>query len=498
MRALTYQALNGHLMKHWSEISPGLRFGLFYRGWTEEDFKPVSKEKRDAVESVCELGKKCVDLLNNLRARQSYLASSPGSGKAVAFDREVFSQAPFVTGMGLEHPLENGFSFLHPYGLPYLPGSSVKGVVRRAAEELALFEPEPKSEEKRWDIVKVWWLFGFDSTSGFFQSENEAQHPAVQEERQRWLDSYIASLDRCNRMLAESLVSALPNKEDRERWNRRPIDFLKELPKPHMKTARQSLHIRGALRFWDVYPKPPQSRLRVDIMNPHYNHYYQGDSNPGKKILPPGDWGTPNPIYFLTMPAGTSFHFIVEYEPALKPSVPGAISSDGAKALLGAAMDFAFSWLGFGANTSIGYGLMGSEQPPVPKILSQAPAAAEVGLRGELGHRKGAEHRGTHGKPGGQPSRPPREEQKKSTSHHFPPPPSQTKSPTQPTLKTERATLVTEVLNGKATVRMADGTQVECVKIPEYPKQPHGSKCRVKVTYDRGKPVKIIFDRWES
>ncbi|MDW8469614.1 MAG: hypothetical protein RML56_12230 [Burkholderiales bacterium] len=45
--------------------------------------------------------------------------------------------APFTTGLGNAHPLENGFAFLWPYGLPYLAGSGVKGVVRRAAQELA-------------------------------------------------------------------------------------------------------------------------------------------------------------------------------------------------------------------------------------------------------------------------------------------------------------------------------------------------------------------------
>ncbi len=36
----------------------------------------------------------------------------------------------FVTGMGREHPLENGFTWHHTFGVPYLPGSSLKGIVR--------------------------------------------------------------------------------------------------------------------------------------------------------------------------------------------------------------------------------------------------------------------------------------------------------------------------------------------------------------------------------
>lgn len=41
----------------------------------------------------------------------------------------------FVTGLGREHPVENGFAWHHVLGVPYLPGSSVKGVVRAWAEQ---------------------------------------------------------------------------------------------------------------------------------------------------------------------------------------------------------------------------------------------------------------------------------------------------------------------------------------------------------------------------
>ncbi len=40
------------------------------------------------------------------------------------------TNSPFVTGLGREHPVENGFLWHHTLGVPYLPGSSVKGIVR--------------------------------------------------------------------------------------------------------------------------------------------------------------------------------------------------------------------------------------------------------------------------------------------------------------------------------------------------------------------------------
>jgi CRISPR-associated protein Cmr6 len=40
----------------------------------------------------------------------------------------------FVTGLGLNHPLENGMAWHHTLGVPYLPGSSVKGLIRSWVE----------------------------------------------------------------------------------------------------------------------------------------------------------------------------------------------------------------------------------------------------------------------------------------------------------------------------------------------------------------------------
>ncbi len=69
------------------------------------------------------------------------------------------STSPFMTGLGIEHPLENGFSFLNPYGVPYLPGRGNKGVLRRAAQLLrdgAFGEPG----QDGWTEETVHVLFG--------------------------------------------------------------------------------------------------------------------------------------------------------------------------------------------------------------------------------------------------------------------------------------------------------------------------------------------------
>lgn len=52
-------------------------------------------------------------------------------GRAVVFKAE----SRFVTGLGRAHPVENGFAWHPTLGTPYLPGSSIKGMVRSWAQD---------------------------------------------------------------------------------------------------------------------------------------------------------------------------------------------------------------------------------------------------------------------------------------------------------------------------------------------------------------------------
>lgn len=61
-------------------------------------------------------------------------------GRAAVFKTE----SRFVTGLGRNHPVENCFAWHPTLGAPYLPGSSVKGMVRSWAETNA--DPHPDEE----------------------------------------------------------------------------------------------------------------------------------------------------------------------------------------------------------------------------------------------------------------------------------------------------------------------------------------------------------------
>ena len=102
----------------------------------------------------------------------------------------------------------------------------------------------------------------------------------------------------------------------------------------------------GAVIFHEAWPtKWPQ--LELDIANVHHKEYYGGDGEPG-------DWDSPNPIFFLAVSTGATFDFAV--------SLRGA----GEENLL----DLACEWLqgalvheGAGAKTHAGYGRFRIDDP---------------------------------------------------------------------------------------------------------------------------------------
>jgi len=69
--------------------------------------------------------------------------------------------SPMVTGIGLPHPIENGFLWHHTMGIPYLPGSSIKGMVHAWATEWGGTE----------DKEEIRFLFGSGTEDNSKQSE---------------------------------------------------------------------------------------------------------------------------------------------------------------------------------------------------------------------------------------------------------------------------------------------------------------------------------------
>lgn len=136
-----------------SNCPPGHRFNLYFPIWREGDWQLDKNGKLAALRQCTKLGS-AAEPLRALRQRQQSLALALPATHC--FVMEARSTAPFATGLGLEHPVENGFAFLTPYGLPYLAGSGVKGVLRSAAQELEKMGGQDITS----DVISA--LFGHD------------------------------------------------------------------------------------------------------------------------------------------------------------------------------------------------------------------------------------------------------------------------------------------------------------------------------------------------
>lgn len=109
--------------------NPGLLFQRFFSEWTGNwDIKDQGKSRwLSRFEEVW--GDR--ELLEERVFRLVDLMESCGGHWTV-----VQTTSRFVTGLGIHHPVENGFRWHYELGVPYLPGSSLKGVLAPALRKL--------------------------------------------------------------------------------------------------------------------------------------------------------------------------------------------------------------------------------------------------------------------------------------------------------------------------------------------------------------------------
>jgi len=136
MRPLYKSAANSKLEK--GTGNTGLWYDKFCHTWPKKEWslqnwkegKKTVNPKIDWMKTVTAENMGDRALLAEACQRQAALAKS--------CDMEVIKYATvwrFITGLGRQHPVENGFAWHHTLGVPYLPGSSVKGMVRTWAEQ---------------------------------------------------------------------------------------------------------------------------------------------------------------------------------------------------------------------------------------------------------------------------------------------------------------------------------------------------------------------------
>lgn len=135
-----------------SQANKGLVFDRFFDGYSDDFSVAQGKDTDELSKLVGACGNS--QQLRDSATRRIQLTTALG-GKFGVFKTDWH----FVTGMGNNHPAENGFSWHRTLGTPYLPGSAVKGLLRAWMEEWQLGGEDNK--EERAELVHAW--FGRDA-----------------------------------------------------------------------------------------------------------------------------------------------------------------------------------------------------------------------------------------------------------------------------------------------------------------------------------------------
>lgn len=111
-----------------SGANAGLVFNKFASGWSRSSSWKFDDAQNNAGGWLKNFANRSAgegELIKELAFRQRELVENLG-GRVFAFK----NSGRFVMGMGNAHPLENGLTWHPTLGVPYLPGSSLKGVLR--------------------------------------------------------------------------------------------------------------------------------------------------------------------------------------------------------------------------------------------------------------------------------------------------------------------------------------------------------------------------------
>jgi len=132
----------------------GLWFTRFYEGFTP-GWEVEKSSKKDFIERTAKLAgqEDHKAPAQALAVRQQRLCESLG-GACMTLE----TTGPFVTGTGISHPVENGLTFHPTLGLPYLPASGVKGLLRAWVEVWMAHE----SDAHKQALIEDW--FGYSGT----------------------------------------------------------------------------------------------------------------------------------------------------------------------------------------------------------------------------------------------------------------------------------------------------------------------------------------------
>ena len=133
-----------------SHSHPGLVFDRYLKIWTSTGSPGIIKESRVLLDRFASAYNKDIkrqqgDYLSTALARQQAAFEAITCGH---FQKRDFANyEPLALSLGNDHPIGNGASFDAALGVPVLPGSAIKGLIRATHQALGMGE---KDKVERW------------------------------------------------------------------------------------------------------------------------------------------------------------------------------------------------------------------------------------------------------------------------------------------------------------------------------------------------------------
>ncbi|MBN1984607.1 MAG: type III-B CRISPR module RAMP protein Cmr6 [Chitinivibrionales bacterium] len=140
---------------HWVEVDSQLK-AKYQSGKNDRNEEPIYDS---SIVEIKDIGSRVLPgaaiALKNVHARQEQLLKSRYSPQTPVFEFKATLASPFISGLGSGHPTETGMILDRNTGLPYIPASGIKGVLRLAhALEIARENPAVVKQNKKgeWEV----------------------------------------------------------------------------------------------------------------------------------------------------------------------------------------------------------------------------------------------------------------------------------------------------------------------------------------------------------
>jgi len=221
-----------------------------------------------------------------------------------------------AAGLGASHVLETGITLDRNTGLPYLPGSTLKGLTRA------------------WGLIEIAEQLGVSLDDVSVSGKDEVK-----------ILNIIAEtlISESTETLLQTIQTLRPVSEDAENY----LEWFRFIFGWQGET--------GAVCFTDgIYAGEQSPKYAADVMTPHYIDYYTDKGN-----NPPSEDDNPNPVSFITVDSGHTFAFGL----IPRQSAFNRLEGEQRKVKTTTALNVATDWLvrgltqmGVGSKTSAGYG----------------------------------------------------------------------------------------------------------------------------------------------